>query len=120
MVDLIKGILHEYFASIQEPLRGIYILQKILCKMIPCFAEQDGYGNAIFYPECIYSSEELHMKLSENARKFLNMVKPEIKNFLEKSSLKSFVEYSVVYNESFSRPQFDSFPIGKYVFFISN
>ena len=110
-VDLIKGILHEYFASIQEPLRGIYILQKILCKMIPCFAQQDGDGNEIFYPECIYSSEELHVMLSENARKFLNMVKPGIKDFLEESRLKSFVGCSVVYNESSSRPQFDSFPI---------
>lgn len=110
-IDLIKEILREYFASIQEPLRGIYILQKILCKMVPCFVEQNQDGNEIYYPECIYSSEELYEMINENTRKFLNMVKPAIMDFLDNSRLSSFVRCSIVYDESSSKPQFDSFPI---------
>ena len=53
-VNLIKDILRDYFESIQNPLHSIYILQKVLCKMIPHFVNQDYEGNAIYYPECIY------------------------------------------------------------------
>ena len=110
-VNLIKDILRDYFESIQNPLRSIYILQKVLCKMIPYFVNQDYEGNAIYYPECIYSSEELHNMLNENTQKFLDLVKPKIEQFLGKSKLCSFVETSIVYNESMPKRQFDSFPI---------
>lgn len=110
-VNLINDILRDYFESIQNPLRSIYILQKVLCKMIPYFVNQDYEGNAIYYPECIYSSEELHNMLNENTQKFLDLVKPKIEQFLGKSKLCSFVETSIVYNESMPKRQFDSFPI---------
>ena len=79
--------------------------------MIPYFVNQDYEGNAIYYPECIYSSEELHNMLNENTQKFLDLVKPKIEQFLGKSKLCSFVETSIVYNESMPKRQFDSFPI---------
>lgn len=110
-VNLIKDILCDYFESVQNPLRSIYILQKILCKMMPHFVNQDYEGNYIYYPECIYSSEELHNMLNENTQKFLDLVKPRIEQFLEESRLCSFVETSIVYNESMPKRQFDSFPI---------
>lgn len=110
-VNLIKEIFRNYFESVQESLHSIYILQKVLCKMMPCFANQDNEGNAIFFPECIYSSEELHNMLNENTQKFLDLEKPRIEQFLMKSRLHWLVEYSIVYNESISRHPFESFPI---------
>lgn len=110
-VSLIKGILHDYFVTLQDTLRGIYILQKILCKMMPCFVEQYYDENDIYFPECIYDSDELLDMLRENTLKFLDRVKPEIGQFIEYSRLQSFVKYSIVKNESHFRPTFDSFPI---------
>lgn len=110
-VRLIKGILHDYFVSIQQPLRRVFLLQKILCDMMPCFIDQDDEGNDIYFPDCIYCSEELKEKINENTRQFLDIENPRIKDFLEKSRLSSFVECSIVKNESFEEPQFASFPI---------
>lgn len=110
-IDLVKNILNPFFASLQEPQRGFYVLQKILCKMVPCFVQQNSDGDDEYYPECIYGINELRNMISENTNTFLNLIKPGIDQLMMDSRLHVFIRNSIVYNESFTRPQFESFAI---------
>ncbi len=112
--QMVKGLLEPLFLELQADVnRGIYVLQKIYCKMIPCLADVDENGE-YYYPECIYSRDELHEHINVNCKFFLENVRPSITQILQlHSRIHEFIQTSIVYNEAYmAEPrQFEELPI---------
>lgn len=113
--SMVKKLLISLFTELQDNVdKGIYVLQKIYCKMIPCIADVDENGELELYPECIYSKDELLKLIGKNCKSFLNRVRPSVSQILDlHSRIHEFIQISIVYNEahmSISK-QFEVLPI---------
>lgn len=109
-IDSIKGMLNPFFTSLWRNSHDFFLLQKICSKMRPCFVESTECGD-LYFPDCIYELDELYEFMRNNTFAFLNKVKPSVKQIIENSRLYEFIRSSIVYNEYYAHPQFDSFPI---------
>lgn len=109
-IVFIKEMLNPFFTSLWRHSHDFCLLQKICCKMSPCFVENTENGD-LYFPECIYEWDELYAFMRHNTLAFLNKVKPSVKQIIENSRLYEFIRSSIVYNEYYAHPQFDSFPI---------
>lgn len=112
---MVKKLLISLFTELQDNVdKGIYVLQKIYCKMIPCIADVDENGELELYPECIYSKDELLKLIGKNCKSFLDRVRPSVSQILDlHSRIHEFIQISIVYNEahmSISK-QFEVLPI---------
>lgn len=112
---MVKELLADLFTELQADVdRGIYVLQKIYCKMIPCLADVDENGELELYPECIYSKDELLKLIGKNCKSFLDRVRPSVLQILElHSRIHEFIQISIVYNEAHMpiSKQFEVLPI---------
>lgn len=107
----VKDLLNPFFTSLWKDSHDFLLLQKICCKMKPCFVENTENGD-VYFPECIYGWNELYAFIINNTLAFLDKVKPSVSQVLVLSSgLHWFIKCSIVYNEYSVLPQFDSFPI---------
>lgn len=98
---MVKKLLISLFTELQDNVdKGIYVLQKIYCKMIPCIADVDENGELELYPECIYSKDELLKLIGKNCKSFLDRVRPSVSQILDlHSRIHEFIQISIVYNE---------------------
>lgn len=112
---MVKELLSSLFTELQKDVnKGVYVLQKIYCKMIPCIADVDENGELELYPECIYSKDELLKLIGKNCKSFLDRERPSVSQILDlHSRIHEFIQISIVYNEahmSISK-QFEVLPI---------
>lgn len=111
---IVKDLMKPLFKELQTDVhKGVYVLQKIFCKMIPCLAYEDENGE-YYYPECIYSRDELHKLINVNCKLFLEKERPSITQLLELySRIHEFIQISIVYNETHmvESGQFEELPI---------
>lgn len=111
-IDFVRNSLLIFYDEIRRQERGLYIVQKICCKMMPCLADFDDDGNAVIYPECIFGEDELLDILETNTKAFLEKENPKVASLLSlNSNLHIFLKCSAVCNESYLKPQFDRFPV---------
>lgn len=112
---MVKEVLASLFDELQADVnKGVYVLQKIYCKMIPCIADVDENGELELYPECIYSKDELLKLIGKNCKSFLERVRPSVSQILDlHSRIHEFIQISIVYNEAHMpiSKQFEVLPI---------
>lgn len=96
----IKDILTFFWKELAENPKYYAVLQKILCGLIPMYMEHDSEGMEIFFPDTIFSEEEIRTLIHNNTVIFLKKVKPSIESIADKSSrLHEFLVNSIVYSE---------------------
>ena len=112
---MVKELLSSLFTELQKDVnKGVYVLQKIYCKMIPCIADVDENGELELYPECIYSKDELLKLIGKNCKSFLERERPTVSQILDlHSRIHEFIQISIVYNETHMpiSKQFEVLPI---------